>query len=93
MERTKILIHIVDISGFEGRDPVEDYKKINLELKNYSSEVSRKPQIVAANKMDLEGAKANLERFKKAVKKKIYPISALKNEGLEELIEAVGRKL
>ncbi len=93
IERTKILIHLVDISGFEGRDPVEDYKNINKELKNYSKEVYEKPQIIAANKMDLEIAKANLVRFKKFVKKKVYPISALKKEGLEELIEAASRKL
>ncbi|TAM37519.1 Obg family GTPase CgtA, partial [bacterium] len=55
IERTRILIHIIDMAGFEGRDPLEDYKKINLELKAYSPEIYKKPQIVAANKMDLEG--------------------------------------
>ncbi|OGX19323.1 MAG: hypothetical protein A3K83_03405 [Omnitrophica WOR_2 bacterium RBG_13_44_8b] len=93
VERTKILIHLVDISGFEGRDPVEDYKKINNELKNFSVDVYGKPQFIAANKMDLEGARANLERFRRAVRKKVYPISALKSEGLEELIEAVSKKI
>jgi len=93
VERTKILIHIVDMAGFEGRDPIEDYKMINRELKGYSQEVYKKKQIIAANKMDLEGAEDNLVRFQKAVKKKIFPISALKKEGLEELIEAVSRRL
>ena len=93
VERTKILIHLIDMSGFEGRDPLEDYRKINIELKNYSKEVFRKPQVIAANKMDLEGADSNLKRFKKAVKKRVFPISALKKQGLEELIEAVGKKL
>lgn len=93
VERTKILIHLIDMSGFEGRDPIEDFKTINKELKNYSKEVARKPRIITANKMDLEGAKQNLIRFKKSIKKKIYPISALKKEGLEELIEAVSKKL
>jgi len=93
IERTKILLHMVDMSGFEGRDPIEDYKTINEELKNYSKEVHKKTQVIAANKMDLEGAPENLGRFKKAVKKKVYPISALKKEGLEELIEAVREKL
>lgn len=93
VERTKILIHLIDMSGFEGRDPLEDYKKINRELKNYSKDVSKKIQIIAANKMDLENAQANLERFKSSTKKKIYPISALKNLGLEELIEAVAKRL
>jgi GTP-binding protein len=95
VERTKLLIHLIDMSGFEGRDPVEDYKIINKEFKNYSNskELSHKPQIIAANKMDLEGADSNLLRFKKLIKKKVYPISALKKQGLEELIEAVAKRL
>lgn len=93
IERTKIIIHLVDISGSEGRDPVEDYKIINKELKKYSEEVRKKPQIIACNKMDLEGADYNLAGFKKAIKKKVYPISALKKQGLEELIEAIAKKL
>jgi GTP-binding protein len=93
IEHTKIILHLIDISGSEGRDPIDDYKAINKELKNYSPEVYRKPQIIVANKMDLEGSAYNLERFKKAIKKKIYPISALKKQGLEELIEAVRKKL
>ncbi len=93
IEHTKIIIHLIDMSGFEGRDPVKDYKTINNELKNYSKEVGRKPQVIAANKMDLEGASLNLVRFKKSIKKKVYPISALQKQGLEELIEEVSRKL
>lgn len=93
IERTKVLVHLVDISGFEGRDPIDDYKAINKELKSYSGEVSKKPQIIVLNKMDIEGAQENLERFKKAVKKKVYPISALKKQGLENLIEAIAKKL
>ena len=93
VERTKLLVHIVDMSGFEARDPVEDYRVINSELKGYSSAVFKKPQIVVANKMDLAGAAENLKRFRKAVKKTVYPISALKSQGLEELIEAIRKKL
>jgi len=93
VERTRVLVHLIDMSGFEGRDPLEDYKIINQELENYSKEVYGKPQIIAANKMDLAGALGNLARFKKIVKKKVYPISALKKEGLEELIEAISKKL
>jgi GTP-binding protein len=93
VERTKILVHLIDISGFEGRDPLEDYKIINRELKNYSKDVAEKKQIIAANKMDLENAGVNLSRFRKAFRKKIYPISALKKEGLGDLIEAIGKKL
>jgi len=93
VERTKVLVHIIDMGSSEGRDPLEAYKIINEELKTYSKEVHKKPQILAANKMDLEGAKENLKRFKLSVKKAIYPISALKKEGLEELIEAIRKKL
>ena len=93
VERTKILVHLIDMSGFEGRDPLDDYKIINAELKNYGKNILKKTQIIAANKMDLEGAKENLVKFKKAVRKKVYPISALNSEGLEELIEAIGKKL
>jgi len=93
VERTKVLVHLIDISGSEARDPIEDYIAINAELKNYSKEVYKKLQIIAANKMDLEGAKVNLERFKKTIKKKVCPISALRKEGLEELVEAIGKRL
>lgn len=93
IERTKVLIHVVDISGFEGRDPLADYKAINQELKAYNKLIAKKPQVIALNKIDLEGAKENLKLFKKAVKKELYPISALKKEGLEELIDAVAKKV
>ncbi|MBI4707910.1 MAG: GTPase ObgE [Candidatus Omnitrophica bacterium] len=93
VERTKILVHLIDMSGFEGRNPIEDYKVINQELKSYSKEVFKKSQILVANKMDLEGARENLAKFKKQIKKKIYPISALNKDGLEELIEAIAKSL
>jgi len=93
IERTKLIVHLIDMAGVEGRNPLEDYKIINQELKGYGNEVAKKPQIIAANKMDLEPAALNLDNFRKAVKKKVYPISALKKQGLEELIEAIARKL
>lgn len=62
LERTKVLIHIVDMAGFEGRNPADDYKKINLELKNYSKSIYKKPQVVCANKMDIAGRR---RKFKK----------------------------
>lgn len=93
VERTKVLVHLIDMAAFEGRDPIRDYKIINYELKNYSKDVAKKPQILAANKMDLENAEGNLKKFRQAVKRKVYPISALKKQGLEELIEAIRKKL
>ncbi len=93
IERTKILLHLIDMSGSEARDPIEDYRAINKELRDYSKEVDKKSQIIAANKMDLGCASQNLERFKELIKKKVYPISALKKQGLEELIEAIRKRL
>ena len=93
IERTKILIHLVDMAGVDGRSPIEDFKTINKELKLYSKEVSVKNQIIIANKMDLEPAQNNLKQFKRQVKKKIFPISALKKQGLEVLLEAVRKEL
>ena len=93
VERTKLLIHVVDMAGFEGREPLEDYKKINLELKNYSKDVYKKPQVICANKMDIAGADENLKKFKRSVKKPIYAVSALEKENLGELIDAVAKKL
>ena len=71
VERTRVLVHIIDMSGAEGRDPVSDYRAVNKEIKNYSKEVFRKPQVIVANKMDLDGAKDNLTRFRKTVRKKM----------------------
>ena len=93
IERTKVLIHLVDMSGFDGRDPLEDYKNINLELKNYSKSVYKKSQIICANKMDLPAAQENFKRFKKLIKKTVYPISALNKQGLEELVDAIAKKI
>ncbi len=93
LERTKVLIHLIDMAGFEGRDPLDDYKNINLELKNYSKEIYKKPQVICANKMDLAGAEKNLKRFKSKVKKPIYAISALVKINLEELVDAVAKKV
>lgn len=93
IERTSVLLHIIDMAGSEGRDPVEDYRVINRELRDYDAKVARKPQIIAANKMDLPGSEANLARFRKAVRKTVYPISALEHSGLDSLIAALKKKV
>jgi len=93
VERTKVLVHLIDMAAIDGRNPIDDYHVINKELRNYSKEIAKKPQILVANKMDLENAKINFKLFKKAVKKTVYPISALEKHGLEELIEAIRKKL
>lgn len=89
IERTKIIAHIIDMSGREGRDPYEDYIVIRNELEKFSPKLVKKPEIIVANKMDLEGAVTNLERFKKKVKEPIYEISALYNKGLDTVIYAL----
>jgi len=88
-ERTKILVHVLDMSGAEGRDPVEDYYKICEELDLYSEELAHKHRILVANKMDLPEAKKNLTRFKRKVTKDIFPVSAKEREGLEEVMAAI----
>lgn len=87
IERTKIIAHIIDISGSEERDPIEDYHVIRKELKDFSPKLTNKQEIIIANKMDLENSKTNLEKFKKSINKEILEISALNNTGLEVLIE------
>lgn len=90
IERTKILIHVLDVSGMEGRDPIEDYEKINEELRKYSEKLSRKKQIIAANKIDMLGDSDNLERLKAYMDERgqeVYPICAMTGEGLEVLLE------
>jgi GTP-binding protein len=93
VERTKILIHLIDMAGVDGRDPCQDYRVINDELEAFSDELTHKTQIVVANKMDLDEAKVNIKKFKKSFKKRIYEISALKSTGLEELIEEIRKNL
>lgn len=86
--RTRILAHVVDMSGSEGRNPIEDYEIIRKEIVLYSDALARKREIIIANKMDLESAKENLNLFrKKYPDKEIIEISALKHEGLERLLE------
>ncbi|MFH0877214.1 MAG: GTPase ObgE [Candidatus Omnitrophota bacterium] len=89
VERTKILIHLIDMAAVDGRDPFEDYATINKELSSFSEDLNRKKQILVANKMDLESARANIKKFKKRTRKKILEISALSGQGLEDLIEEI----
>ncbi len=89
IERTRMLLHVVDVSGCEGRDPVEDFKKINAELSAYSKVLASLPQVVALNKCDVYGAEENVKVFKKKYsrKYKIFPITAVNGEGTDKLVE------
>lgn len=97
IERTKVLIHVVDVSGSEGRDPIEDFDKINNELARYSEHLMKKPQLVAANKIDMvdeDGPEYN--RFKEYVESKgykVFPISAPINVGVPQLMEEAAKML
>ena len=95
IERTRLLVHVVDISGSEGRDPINDYNVINNELKKYSDKVGNIAQIVALNKIDLLQDKSVVEKFKKVVPKgtEVFEISAAAHIGLNELLSAIVKKL
>ncbi|MGI5907017.1 MAG: GTPase ObgE [Christensenellales bacterium] len=96
IERTRMLLHVVDVSGIEGRDPVRDFDMIIAELTRYSAELAKRPQIVAANKTDLPEAKANIGRLRDhaALRKiEVYPVSAATGKGVKELLRAVSRML
>ena len=97
IERTRLLIHIVDISGVEGREPFEDFLKINEELKKYSVKLWDRPQIVVANKTDMLYDESVYEEFKKKVEElgytKVFKMSAATSEGVEAVIKEAARML
>jgi GTP-binding protein len=89
IERTRLIIHVVDVSGIEGRDPIEDFEKINEELRLYSEKLAVTPQIVAANKTDIIYDDSLLERFKSYIEEKglkLFEISAASGKGVRQLI-------
>jgi GTP-binding protein len=95
IERCRVIVHVIDMSGSEGRDPYEDYMQINKELGEYKYGLLERPQIIVANKMDLDPAEENLAEFQKKVGEdvKIYPIIAPIHEGLDALLYAIGDAL
>ena len=97
VERCRLLVHVVDVAGSEGRDPKEDFRVINEELQKFNPELSQRPMLVAANKLDLipEGSD-NLERLRAYVTEKGYPfyeISAATHQGTRELVLAIAERL
>ena len=92
VERTKLLLHVIDVSGSEGRDPVEDYRVINRELKKFSERLASKKQIVVANKVDVMQDRSGLEKLKavcEAEGVELLEISAVSQLGVEELVDRV----
>ena len=96
IERTRLLLHVIDVSGSEGRNPVEDFKVINKELKKYSEKLSTRKQIIVANKADVmqdEKLYFDLEKLAKENNMEIFKISAVTGEGLKELFTHVSKIL
>jgi GTPase len=88
IERTRVIVHVIDMSALEGRDPYEDYLTINAELKEYNLRLTERPQIIVANKMDIPEAEENLQVFKEKLHDDvpIFPISAITRQGLRDLL-------
>ncbi|CAK20968.1 GTPase ObgE [Listeria welshimeri] len=95
IERTRVIVHVIDMSGSEGRVPYEDYMAINNELEQYNLRLMERPQIIVANKMDMPEAEENLKEFKTKIAEDIpvFPISAVTKTGLRELLLAIADKL
>ena len=94
IERTKVIAHVIDMGSVEGRNPYDDYVLINKELEAFNAKLLKKPMIIVANKMDIPGAKENLEEFKKKVTdKKIFEVSGATKEGLQDVVNYLGKIL
>ena len=89
-----MLIHVIDLSATDGRDPIEDYEQLNRELGHYNALLTKLPQIITVNKIDMPEAKANLTRVQEYFgKQKIFPISAVTGEGVNQLMRQAYRSL
>jgi GTP-binding protein len=94
VERTRVLIHLVDVFGYDGHSAAQNFRMLNKELKAHSKRLAATSQIVAATKMDLTGAEEALRAFRRALRKeKIYPISSATGKGLKDLLAAVAKAL
>ena len=93
IERTKVIAHVVDMAGSEGRDPYEDFVLINKELEAFNEKLIKKPMIVIANKMDLPEAKDNLVEFKKKCDLEVFEVSAAMNQGLQKVVDQLASML
>ncbi|MFZ3588314.1 GTPase ObgE [Bacillus sp. DJP31] len=90
IERTRVIVHVIDMASTEGRDPYEDYVTINAELQEYNLRLMERPQIIAANKMDMPGSEENLKAFREKLNEdiQIFPISSVSRKGIKELLFA-----
>lgn len=95
VERTKVIVHMIDMSGSEGREPIEDYKVINQELAAYEQRLEDRPQIVVANKMDLPESQDNLNLFKEEIGEDVpvIPVSTITRDNIDQLLYAIADEL
>lgn len=95
VERTRVIVHVIDMASTEGRDPYDDYVTINEELKKYNEDLTTRPQIIIANKMDIPESEENLVVFKEKIPADIdvFPISAITRDGLQDVLYAIADKL
>ncbi len=96
VERTRVIVHVVDVAAVDGRDPLDDYKQINKELSLFSEKLSTLPQVVVGNKMDLPGADQDFDRLAQLVateNREIFPISAATSQGTSDLVNHIGNML
>ena len=93
IERTRLLVHLIDMAGVDGRDPVDTFHQVNQELAAYSKALQAKPQLVVANKLDLPEAQANIQRFEQATHQRVVPISCATGRGIPVLIQKMWHEL
>ena len=86
IERCRVIVHVIDMAATDGRDPYDDYVKINKELEDFNKKLLNKPQIIIANKMEMESSKENLEKFKSKIDAPIYPISAMNDTDFDAIL-------
>jgi GTP-binding protein len=93
IERTRVLLHVVDLAAVDGRDPVGAYHQLNHELSSYDASLESRPQLIVANKMDLAEARIHLPAFERAMGARVWPVSCATGQGLKPLLEAVWQAL
>ena len=93
IERTRVIAHVIDISGIEGRDPINDYYTIKKELENYNPSINKRPEIVIANKFEDELYKENLKKFKQKIKVPVFEVRAITSEGLDKVVNELSNML
>ncbi len=93
IERTRLILHVVDLMPYDGTSPIENYRQISRELELYSRSLAERPSVIAANKIDLPGSESELEAFRAEVGAPVFPISALTGRGLAELMNYLYEQL